>query len=410
MSIYRAIMIAIMIYIKLLLSGCAVIDYALSSDISTDRLEDVDNSSQSQALKPNKTSTTGSNSDTTKSGVAGSGSIANNNNEKTASTVKNTSQNSENPRSTPTSDNSTNERTADSPVEDQPLFFDTEGLIDDDGIGRMNYKWEAKQANNSWLLVSNSESFTPKQEHVGMQLRVRVEYLDGNGTLESIVTPETGPVLNVNDLPVGGIEITGKPIEDQTLRIDTSSLTDEDGLGSFTYNWERSQDKVKWSPYPINAADQSLLRLTQNEVGFSFRGRVDYVDGFGTRESVTSRPSAVIANIDDPTMGEPRIVGDLETGSTLSIDTSALSDEDGIASISAIFEMSKEGINWQIAVETENRSLSLAKQHIGMIFRVKATVVDNFGNQAVVYSPISKPVQNVNSKPRGTIRIITNKN
>lgn len=403
-------MIAIMIYIKLLLSGCAVIDYALSSDISTDRLEDVDNSSQNQALKPNKTSTTGSNSDTTKSGVAGSGSIANNNNEKTASTIKNTSQNSENPRSTSTSEPPTNERAADSPVEDQPLFFDTEGLIDDDGIGRMNYKWEAKQANNSWLLVSNSESFTPKQEHVGMQLRVRVEYLDGNGTLESIVTPETGPVLNVNDLPVGGIEITGKPIEDQTLRIDTSSLTDEDGLGSFTYNWERSQDKVKWSPYPINAADQSLLRLTQNEVGFSFRGRVDYVDGFGTRESVTSRPSAVIANIDDPTMGEPRIVGDLETGSTLSIDTSALSDEDGIASISAIFEMSKEGINWQIAVETENRSLSLAKQHIGMIFRVKATVVDNFGNQAVVYSPISKPVQNVNSKPRGTIRIITNKN
>jgi hypothetical protein len=410
MSIYKAIMIAIMIYIKLLLSGCAVIDYALSSDSSTATLDAVDSSSQSQALKPSKNNTIGSNSDTTKSGVAGTNPIANNNNEKNASNVKSANKNSENPKATAKNDTSTNERTADSPVEDQPLFFDTEGLIDDDGIGKMNYKWEAKDANGNWLLVGNAESFTPKQEHVGMPLRVRVEYLDGNGTLESIVTPETGPVLNVNDLPSGGIEITGRPIEDQTLRIDTSSLTDEDGLGIFTYTWERSQDKTTWSAYPGNAADPSLLRLTQNEVGFSFRGRVDYIDGFGTPESVTSRPSEVIANIDDPTMGEPRIVGDLETGSTLSIDTSALSDEDGIASISAIFEMSKEGINWQIAVETENRSLTLAKQHIGMIFRVKATVVDNFGNQAVVYSPVSKPVQNVNSKPRGSIRIITNKN
>jgi len=40
------------------------------------------------------------------------------------------------------------------------------------------------------------------------------------------------------------------------------------------------------------------------------------------------------------------------------------------------------------------------------VVRAKAVIVDNFGNQSTLYSSVSTPIENVNSKPRGTVRIM----
>ena len=326
--------------------------------------------------------------------------------------IKSTSKSSETlqkkvPKDTLPSQNLT--QNTEGPLEDQPLIFDSEYLVDEDGIGQLTYQWQIQEPTGRWVTVQQalSQSFTPRQEHVNKALRARIEYMDGQGTLESIITPATQPVQNVNDLPIGRIKITGQPLEDQTLQIDASSVSDEDGMGLITYSWERTKDGIQWETYPIKDSDPSLLRLNQEHVGYSFRGRISYTDGFGSKESMSTTASGVIQNLDDPAIGPLIITGSPLKGSKLNVDTSQIKDEDGITNISITWQTSEKGGSWQVASDVINRGFLLTKNHVGKIIRARAVVVDNFGNQAEIFSSVSTPVLNVNSKPSGIIRIIT---
>jgi len=295
------------------------------------------------------------------------------------------------------------------PLEDIPLIFDTEGLVDDDGVGKLTYQWQAQEPNGQWVMVNNgsSQAFTPRQAHVNKPLRARIEYLDGQGTLESIVSPATLPVQNVNDQPVGKLKLVGTATEDQTLQIDAAEISDEDGFTSLNFFWERSTDGINWNSYSSSSSDQSLLRLNQQQVGYAYRGKISYTDNFGAKETAVTPASRVVTNIDDPAIGSLIINGKPLKGSLLSVDTSNITDEDGIASISITWQISENGSDWLAATDIKDRTLTLTRHHIGQVVRAKAVVVDNFGNQAEILSSVSTPVKNVNTKPFGTIRIIT---
>ena len=329
---------------------------------------------------------------------------------------KNTSQPdpSANNRAESTAAQATNRKSAQStkggggPLEDQPLILDTEQLVDDDGIGQVNVQWQAQTSAGRWVVLEggNSQAFTPRQSEVGKPLRAKIEYLDGLGTLETIITPATGPVQNVNDLPTGRPSLVGYAQEDETLQIDVTTMNDEDGLGAITYQWERSVDGIQWKPYASNTSDPSLLRLSQAEVGYAYRGTIRYTDGFGVQESMATTSSASVQNLDDPAVGTLNISGLFRKGQDLSVDISQISDEDGVASINATWQISGDGQNWSNAPNVKDRVLNLNNNHVGKVVRAKAVVIDNFGNQSTLYSSVSTPIENVNSKPRGTVRIM----
>jgi ligand-binding sensor protein len=50
--------------------------------------------------------------------------------------------------------------------------------------------------------------------------------------------------------------------------------------------------------------------------------------------------------------------------------------------------------------------MTLAQAHVGSLIRIRAVVVDNFGSETTLYSQPTSLVQNVNSKPKGVIRIL----
>ena len=47
---------------------------------------------------------------------------------------------------------------------------------------------------------------------------------------------------NVNDAPEGSVIITGTLSQGQTLFADTHGLKDADGIGTFSYQWQRTED------------------------------------------------------------------------------------------------------------------------------------------------------------------------
>ena len=308
-------------------------------------------------------------------------------------------------KNTRSNSNTDSEITGFAAIEDVPLIIDLSSVTDADGMGTVSVQWQISSDNEKWTNISaaTTQSFTPREIHVGSRLRVVISYVDGQGNLEPLTSPPSTPVKNVNDKPTGSARLIGSSVEDSALVVDTSNIADEDGIGGFDITWQRSSSKSSWEAYP--AAQSEVLRLTQNQVGFSYRAVVSYIDSHGTREVLYTSPSETIDNLDDPVQGEVIIDGEPIEGATLTALSNSLTDEDGIASISISWEKSKDGRNWIVLNSLSGPALSLNQTLVGSQIRARVAVVDNFGIETNLYSQATRTVENINNKPSGRIII-----
>ena len=117
--------------------------------------------------------------------------------------------------------------------------------------------------------------------------------------------------------------ISGTTTEDQTLTANTGGISDADGLGTFSYQWQRSTDGG--STWANIGTDSTTYTLGDADVGNVVRVQVSYTDAQGTAEGpLSSVQSAVIANVNDAPVGVPAISGTTTEDQTLTADTSAI--------------------------------------------------------------------------------------
>ena len=293
----------------------------------------------------------------------------------------------------------------DSVLEDEPLIADLTSIIDKDGIGEVNVVWKLSNDGSSYRTIpgATNQSFTPRQEHVGKTLRVVLTYLDGQGNLETLTSAPTTPVVNVNDKPTGVVRLTGESAEDSALILDISDVYDEDGMGPFNFTWQRTSPNTGWENYTED--DTEVLNLRQEHVSYTYRVRVEYIDGFDNREVIYSNESEAVRNIDDPVLGDVVIMGEEKEGAVLEARTESLSDDDGIASIDVAWERSRDGRNWVSLTGENTKKLNLDQTVVGSQVRVKATLVDRFGIETVLHSQPTRIIENVNNVPVGNVLI-----
>ncbi|GIR96187.1 MAG: hypothetical protein CM15mP98_11570 [Paracoccaceae bacterium] len=290
-------------------------------------------------------------------------------------------------------------------LEDEPLIADLTSIIDKDGIGEVNVVWKISSDGVTYRNIpgATNQSFTPRQEHVGKTLRVVLTYLDGQGNLETLTSEATTPVVNVNDKPTGVVRLTGESAEDSALILDVSDVYDEDGMGPFNFTWQRTSPNTGWENYTED--DTEVLNLRQEHVSYTYRVRVEYIDGFDNREVIYSNESEAVRNVDDPVLGDVVILGEEKEGSILEARTESLTDDDGIASIDVAWERSRDGRNWVSLTGENTKSLNLDQTVVGSQVRVKATLVDRFGVETVLHSQPTRIIENVNNVPVGNVLI-----
>ena len=119
---------------------------------------------------------------------------------------------------------------------------------------------------------------------------------DGNGGVSTATVTVT--VTPVNDTPENLPSITGTAIEDGTLTADTTGISDADGLGTFSYQWETSSDGgSNWGA--VSGATASTFTPGDVEVGSQMRVSVSYTDGNNTVETLTSTATSAVFNVND---------------------------------------------------------------------------------------------------------------
>lgn len=341
-------------------------------------------------------------------------SVTQNSNEsaETSNTVSGTSennssntQNSENATSNSSSDDSQTSSNSFIAIEDEPLIIDVSGISDSDGVGKIYVQWQKETSDGRWIDIfgATQQSFTPRQVHVGQTLRVQITFLDNQGNLETLFSSPSSPVQNVNDKPKGGPLLVGNAKEDASLIVDTSSVSDEDGIGEMQVIWQRSKQGSDWQAFDDTTGE--VLKLGQMHVNYAYRAIVAYLDGQDTREVMISSPSDIVMNLDDPVEGEVVLSGEANENGTLMADTSQITDEDGVASLSVQWESSKDGRSWSIMENIQGISLDLGQYLVGSQIRARLSVVDNFGTETILVSQPSRTIENVNNKPSGSIII-----
>ena len=214
-----------------------------------------------------------------------------------------------------------------------------------------------------------------------------VSWLDGQAWAETLTSAATAAIANVNDAPTGLPALTGTGTEDQPLGVDTSAIGDADGLGAFSYQWLRDG-------LAIAGATASNYTPGDADVGATLSVRVAYADGHGSNETLTSAATAPVANVNDAPTGAPALVGPVVEDLTLSVDTSAIADADGLGAFS--YQWLRDGVSVGGATAA---TYTLGDADVGCQISVRVNWTDSRGQDESVTSHASAAVSNVNDVP-----------
>ncbi len=185
--------------------------------------------------------------------------------------------------------------------------------------GPISYFWQSEVRPGVFedILIENAggeearatgPTFTPGELQVGLALRVRAVYKDGNDVLEEVYldadgNPENGatptaPVANVNDTPIGTVVISDPtPTETQAL-VAINQFTDADGLVNAVFNYQWQQSALGGGAIFTNIAGATTQSFTptQAQVNRQLRVVVTYTDDQGTLEPLTSTATTIVGD------------------------------------------------------------------------------------------------------------------
>ncbi|MFL2845472.1 MAG: hypothetical protein ACJ0BO_04335 [Candidatus Puniceispirillaceae bacterium] len=192
-----------------------------------------------------------------------------------------------------------------------------------------------------------------------------------------------------------------RAVEDEKLVIDSSQLRDGDGLGEVQLQWQISENGDDWMVIP-GAVSEAFTPRDQ-QVGKYLRVQVSYIDGQGNPELINSPSSLAVENVNDTPVGLPAIMGDAREGSSFTIDTSRVNDEDGIGAISYTWQRSKTKTDWETINEKLSQSFRILQADVGYSYRASISYIDGFGTRELLVTEPSEVIANVDNPLEGDL-------
>ena len=192
-----------------------------------------------------------------------------------------------------------------------------------------------------------------------------------------MISSATSTVPSVNANPVGAITLSGVSTEDMTLTVNTTNLSDADGLGVLRFQWQRSLDSADWTN--IKSASSITYTLGDDDVGYFVRAAVVYTDARGTQELVHSAASSAVAGVNDAPTGGVKVTGQFFQGGVVSADVANLYDNDGIGELKYQWQKSLDGIIYTNISAATQKNLELTKFEVDAQVRVVVSYKDGQG-------------------------------
>ena len=301
----------------------------------------------------------------------------------------------------------------------ETLTADISGIADEDGLENVtrNYLWAAVGSSGKigaryayqWLVDGadsgsgdhhagyDNTTYTLTEDDVGKAISVRVTFVDDGGHQETLTSAATDPVAALpqpNSPATGAPTIGGTAQVGETLTVDTSGITDEDGLddSTFTVQWI-TDDSVMVA----NAARS--YTPTGGDRGKSVKVRVSFTDDAGNPETRTSAQTATVEARADgqegnsPATGLPTISGTAQVGETLTAGITGIADADGLSGETFTYQwVSGDGTTDTDIEKATESTYKLVAADQGKAVKVRVTFTDDGGNEETLTSAPTAPV------------------
>ena len=304
----------------------------------------------------------------------------------------------------------------------ETLTADASGISDDDGItnASFSYQWISSDGTTDTDIAgATGSTYTLVSPDVGKTIKVRVSFTDDADNDETLTSAATTAVAAT----VPSVPRSVKVEQGGTGELDVSwEEPDSNGGSSITgykVQWKEAADD--WN----TAADVSEVTTTDTSytiaslsLGVEYSVRVIATNSVGdgpssseataTADAQTSQQQVAAQN--SPATGQPTISGTVQVGETLTADTSAIDDADGLED--AVFSyqwISVDSSSVESDIAGENGSTyNLKPTDQGKTFKVRLSFTDDSGNEETLTSEASAEVRagaSVPAAPKGLLAL-----
>ena len=270
----------------------------------------------------------------------------------------------------------------------ETLTADTSGIADEDGLANaiFSYQW---LANDAVIAGANDSSYIISDSDRESALRVRVSFTDDNGFDESLtskpVAVEERPYELTASVLDGGVVLTWKPPVVFPYLHDYQILRNRPELG-----------ETEPLVYVDTGNDETTYTDMDVEPGVLYVYRVKAASfRVGKASEPVEIRTPAWTNI--PATGAPTISGTAQVGETLTADTSGIADEDGLESVTYVYQWLSDDLTQRqdprkIRGATDS-SYELTVSEEGTVIMVQVYFADDAGNAVSLRSEATALVE-----------------
>ena len=275
----------------------------------------------------------------------------------------------------------------------ETLTADTSSIVDADGLENVtqNYLWGINKgliigavygyqwlADEAEIEDATGSTYILADADEGKAIRVRVSFTDDGGHRETLTSSATAAVTQPNTPAAGLPTVSGKAQVSETLTVDTSGISDENGLddATFTHRWI-TDDSV------VVGAGTRAYTPTGGDQGKAVKVRVSFSDDAGNWETRTSAQTAAVeARANSPATGLPTISGTSQVGETLTADITGIADADGLENATFSYQwIADDGTSDTEITDATAQTYTPSDADAGKSMRVRVSFTDDAGNE-----------------------------
>ena len=299
----------------------------------------------------------------------------------------------------------------------ETLTADTSGIDDQDGLTNPGYSYQwIHNDGGADMAGETASTYTVSDDDVGRTIKVRVSFTDDAGNAETLVSAATGEVV-VEAGPLTGFTVVDASSQPQTVlgtltdggvltldypangsygvQVDTGSGV-EIGSVRLQLTGGKSVDQTEGiAPYSLYGDDgNGALHGQTLPVGdYTLKATAYSESSLGGEKLGTLEVSFAVAAANTAATGQPTIDGTTQVGETLTADTSAIDDADGLVNVSYSYQWLRNDGNDDAEIAGANgETYTLAPDDEGKTIKVRVSFTDNADNEESLTSAASDSV------------------
>ena len=270
------------------------------------------------------------------------------------------------------------------------MATDTTGIADEDGLenAAFTYQW---LGDGSAIQGATARAYTLTDSDEGKAIRVRVSFTDNAGNEESLTSAPTDAVAAAEPA-----EPPGKPrgLEATASHHQVVLTWDDPGDDSITgyVILRRNRDTDTKGHFDELVADTGSAATTYTDTEVAAETRYTYRIKAINEHGVSERsrwyhidtPAAPEPPANSPATGAPTITGTVQVGETLTVNTSGITDEDGLEDAAFSYQWQTDGTAISGATASAYTPVEADE---GRPVTVQVNFTDDAGNDETLTSP-----------------------